>query len=68
MLPLAAQSLVTVSVHTVTQRHLLADCWQTTLRAEVEDALCLVEHSMSYPNSTELHDRISTLATVAGWQ
>jgi hypothetical protein len=30
------------------------------------NALCLVEHSMSYPNPTELHDRISTLATAAG--
>jgi hypothetical protein len=43
MLLLAAQSLVTVSVHRITQRHLLADCWQTMLRSEVKDALCLVE-------------------------
>jgi hypothetical protein len=28
----------------------------------------VVEHSMSYPNSTDLHHRISTLASTAGWQ
>jgi hypothetical protein len=61
MLPLAAQSLVTVSVHTVTQRHLLADCWQTTLRAEVEDALCLVEHSVCISYG-ELSDRGTSAA------
>jgi hypothetical protein len=26
----------------------------------------VVEHSMSYPNPTELHDRISTLSTATG--
>src|SRR4029450_10303310 len=35
--------LVTLRVEPATRRHLLADCWQTTLRAEGEDALCLVE-------------------------
>jgi hypothetical protein len=33
---------------------------------QAQVVLCLVEHSMSYSNPTELHDRISTLATAAG--
>jgi hypothetical protein len=37
------------------------------LRAVAGDALCLVEHSMSYSNPTELQDRISNLAMAAGW-
>jgi hypothetical protein len=39
-----------------------------TLRAEVEDALCLVEHSMSNSNPTELYERIAMLDSVASWQ
>jgi hypothetical protein len=34
---------VTLRVEPATQRHLLADCWQTTLRGSAADALCLVE-------------------------
>jgi hypothetical protein len=37
-------TLVTLRVEpAATRRHLLADCWQTTLRAEGGDAKCLVE-------------------------
>jgi hypothetical protein len=31
------------------------------------DALCLVEHSMSYSNPTEMRDRMSDLAAAADW-
>jgi hypothetical protein len=31
-------------------------------------ALCLVEHSLSYPNPTEVHERISTLLSATCWQ
>ena len=34
---------MTLSVEEATLRHLLADCWQTTLRAGAGDAKCLVE-------------------------
>jgi len=34
---------VTLRVGAATVRHLLADCWQTTLRAGAGDAKCLVE-------------------------
>jgi len=37
------------------------------LSGSAADALCLVEHSMSYSNLSELHERISTLATAVGW-
>jgi Domain of unknown function (DUF4386) len=36
-------ALVTLCVGAATLGHLLADCWQTTLRAGVGDAKCLVE-------------------------
>jgi hypothetical protein len=45
----------------------LANLWQAALSGSAVDALCLVEHSMSYSNPTELHDRISALASAAGW-
>jgi hypothetical protein len=36
-------TLVTLRAGAATVRHLLADCWQTTLRRMAGDALCLVE-------------------------
>ena len=46
----------------------LANLWQMALRAGVEVALCLVEHSMSNSNPTELYERIAMLDSVASWQ
>src|SRR5512132_1335265 len=43
----------------------LANLWQMALRAEVDDALCLVVHSISYSNPAELHERLSMLADAA---
>ena len=60
--PASTQSVLTAAVSET-----LANPWQTTLSGCPADALCLVEHSMSYPNPTEMHDRMSNLAAAADW-
>ena len=45
----------------------LANLWHAALSRSAADVLCLVEHSMSYSNPTEMHDRMSNLAAAADW-